>query len=292
MNPNLFIVGAPKCGTTAWYTYLKDHPDIFFPTIKEPHYFAFDMPGLRETTSLAAYLDIFESASAKKVIGEASVFYMYSEFAAEAIAKFNKDAKIMIFLRDQEFFVPSFHQQVLFTFDEEMESFQQAWRLSGDRPANTIPPNCRDLKVLDYKRLGHIADQIARYSAYFSEEQIAVIRFDDWVNDPRTMYLKILKFLGVDDDGRDNFAAINQARYHKNRVVGRLLHHPPMWIEGPKAFLKKALNVDSLGVASKVHTFNLARGYTEKPDRELTEMIIHYYRDQRQRIDQLPVRFL
>ena len=28
-KPNLFIVGAPKCGTTFLYHYLKKHPDIF-----------------------------------------------------------------------------------------------------------------------------------------------------------------------------------------------------------------------------------------------------------------------
>ena len=30
-KPNLFIVGAPKCGTTFLYHYLKKHPDIYFP---------------------------------------------------------------------------------------------------------------------------------------------------------------------------------------------------------------------------------------------------------------------
>ena len=52
-RPNLFIVGAPKCGTTAWVEYLRTHPDIFFPEIKEPHYFATDLPGMRWTDSLA-----------------------------------------------------------------------------------------------------------------------------------------------------------------------------------------------------------------------------------------------
>ena len=37
-KPNLFIVGAPKCGTTFLYHYLKQHPEIFFPDFKEPHF--------------------------------------------------------------------------------------------------------------------------------------------------------------------------------------------------------------------------------------------------------------
>ena len=37
-KPDFFIVGAPKCGTTALYEYLYPHPNIFLATIKEPHY--------------------------------------------------------------------------------------------------------------------------------------------------------------------------------------------------------------------------------------------------------------
>ena len=44
--PNLFIVGAPKCGTTSLYEYLRRQPQIFFPhnqdtlgRAKEPNHF-------------------------------------------------------------------------------------------------------------------------------------------------------------------------------------------------------------------------------------------------------------
>ena len=42
-KPNFFIVGAPKCGTTALYEYLRPHPNIFMPKVKEPHFFATDL---------------------------------------------------------------------------------------------------------------------------------------------------------------------------------------------------------------------------------------------------------
>jgi hypothetical protein len=37
--PNLFIVGAPRSGTTSLYNYLKQHPEVFMSPAKEPHYF-------------------------------------------------------------------------------------------------------------------------------------------------------------------------------------------------------------------------------------------------------------
>ena len=40
LKPNLFIIGAPKCGTTSIYSFLKQHPEISFPNLKEPKYFS------------------------------------------------------------------------------------------------------------------------------------------------------------------------------------------------------------------------------------------------------------
>ena len=35
-----FIVGAPRCGTTSLSRYLKDHPEVCFSRVKEPHFFS------------------------------------------------------------------------------------------------------------------------------------------------------------------------------------------------------------------------------------------------------------
>ena len=43
-RPDFFIVGAPKCGTTAIKRYLEHHPDIFMPLLDiEPHFFGTDV---------------------------------------------------------------------------------------------------------------------------------------------------------------------------------------------------------------------------------------------------------
>lgn len=36
--PNLYIAGAAKSGTTTLHDYLKEHPDIVMPAVKEPHF--------------------------------------------------------------------------------------------------------------------------------------------------------------------------------------------------------------------------------------------------------------
>ena len=40
--PNFLIIGAMKAGTTALYSYLKQHPEIYMSPVKEPNFFAFE----------------------------------------------------------------------------------------------------------------------------------------------------------------------------------------------------------------------------------------------------------
>ena len=40
--PNFMCIGAAKSGTTTLYDILKQHPEIFIPAFKEPHFF--DIP--------------------------------------------------------------------------------------------------------------------------------------------------------------------------------------------------------------------------------------------------------
>jgi hypothetical protein len=54
--PDFFLVGAPKCGTTALSEYLRAHPAIGFSSPKEPHFFATDRPFLRQMQSEEEYL--------------------------------------------------------------------------------------------------------------------------------------------------------------------------------------------------------------------------------------------
>src|SRR5690625_4937543 len=92
--PNLFLIGAPKCGTTAMSHYLAGHPDIFMSEqagIKEPHFFAGPddwIPSKNRINSWQKYSRLFRAAPpSAKYIGEASVSYLSSEKAVPRICK-------------------------------------------------------------------------------------------------------------------------------------------------------------------------------------------------------------
>ena len=115
-NPNLFILGAPKCGTTSLYTYLREHPNIFFSHIKGPHYFATDFENYRSVKTKVDYANLFSEANAQhSIIGEASVLYLYSENAIKGIYNDNPNAKLIIMLRNPIEVVQSWHAQMLWS---------------------------------------------------------------------------------------------------------------------------------------------------------------------------------
>src|SRR4029078_338240 len=97
-RPNLFIVGAPRSGTTALHAYLSTHPDVFMSDPKEPMYWADDLPGAMRSShapvaTLDEYLALFAKAEPRhRVIGEASPIYLRSRSAIPRIEAFAPDA--------------------------------------------------------------------------------------------------------------------------------------------------------------------------------------------------------
>jgi hypothetical protein len=276
---NLFIVGAPKCGTTAWVEYLRSHPDIFFPDSKEDCYFALDLPRFRFVRSEDEYSKLFAGAGNARFVGEASAMYLFSEAAAAAIRDYNPAAKILIFLRDQEDFLPSLHNQFLWEFSEEIEDFETAWRLSGRRPAETISPTCLEPRTLDYAAMGRFDEQVERYLANFPREQICVIRFRDWVGNPRGTYLQIMDFLGLQDDGRIAFPPVNPGATYRSRNLARLIIRPPRLARKVAQLMKKLTGPAGRFAVEKVRSAGLRStpGYRKRISPGLREEISRYY---------------
>ncbi|WP_072597465.1 sulfotransferase [Sinorhizobium americanum] len=264
MKPNLFIVGAPKCGTTAWVEYLGSHPQIFFSKAKEPHHFSHDFPKWCWARTPQEYLALFDESGDTPVVGEGSVRYLYSRVAAREIHKFNPDARILIFLRSQEDFLPSLHNQQLYNRDESIENFEEVWRLSGKRSLDNIPACCREPSFLDYKAMGRFREQVERYFAVFPAEQIRVLAFRDWIANPRGTYLDILRFLDLEDNGRVEFPPVNEAKHHKSRLVASLTQNPAPWVRKTSILLTRAAG-RQLGILARLRKLNKAAGYGSNP---------------------------
>lgn len=125
-TPNFFIVGAPKCGTTAMHIYLRQHPEIFMPEKKESHFFGSDLNSQYFIRDREKYLSLFSEAKDVKRIGEASVWYLYSKQAAYEIKEFSPSASIIIMLRNPVDMLYAQHSQFLYNGNENIASFEDA----------------------------------------------------------------------------------------------------------------------------------------------------------------------
>ena len=221
-NPNLFIVGAPKSGTTFLYHYLKQHPDIYFPNFKEPHFFGSDL--IRRNgaynLSLDEYQDLFKTD--KKIIGEASTFYIFSKDAPEEIYNFNPNAKIIIMLRDLVDLVHSLHSQFVFSGDEVIEDFTQALELEDSRlSGNKIPNQTTVVNKLFYtSNILSLPRSIQSFIRYFGRENIKFIDLDDIKKNPKKVYFETLEFLNIDSNlNIPDFKIINKNKTYKSKTV-------------------------------------------------------------------------
>lgn len=198
--PNLFIVGAPKCGTTALYQYLRQHPEVFMSAVKEPHFFGSDLQSTKFIRDRSEYAALFSEASGYQFVGEASVYYLYSKHAAEEIHASNPSASIIIMLRNPVDMVYSLHSQAVSSGNETIVDFAEALRAEAERSRGRGIPDIADFpQGLLYCDIARYAQQVNRYLDIFGPDSVKIILFDDFVRHPEQVFRETLEFVGVAD---------------------------------------------------------------------------------------------
>ncbi|MBN1563985.1 MAG: sulfotransferase [Anaerolineae bacterium] len=239
-RPNFFIVGAPKCGTTAMYAYLNAHPDVFMCPIKEPHYFGSDFVGgrFKRAGGLAGYLALFDGAGEAQRIGEASIFYLFSQRAAQEIHDFDPDAKIIALLRSPVEMLYAWYYELRFQAEEPLPTFQAALEAEAERKqGHMIPPRLFNMpESLYYRDLAKFTAQVQRYFDVFGRDVVQVTIFDDLKTDTPGVYRRTLEFLDLDPDVAVTLDRVNVSKTLRFPALRRFLHAPPQWwYRGPVA---------------------------------------------------------
>ena len=196
--PHFFIVGAPKCATSSLHLFLRQHPNIFMCSPKEPHFFSTDLPGLSEVASREAYDALFAGAPPGARRGEASAFYLRSTEAARNLHAANPQARIVLSIRNPVDASVSLYHQLRDGFREDQPSFAASWALQGARArGERLPPYCPEPAQLQYREIYSYHDQIERYFRTFGRDAVMVMRFERIKADPAGVADEVLDFLGV-----------------------------------------------------------------------------------------------
>jgi hypothetical protein len=276
--PDFFIIGAPKCGTTALYSYLREHAAIFAPA-KELHYFCDDFPNYGRIKSQDNYLSLFDGVEAEsKLAGDASVFYLYSEVAVRNIMAANAAAKVIIMLRDPVEMVQALHRQKLVSMDEDVDDFGTAWRLQAARAKGEhVPKRCREASHLQYRTVCSFAHQLGRVVRYVPKDQYRIIIFEEFAQDPQAAYDQVLAFLGLQPDGRTDFPRVNAShRWRWARMIEMLKDG-----QGTKPYgvAKKVVNSFGLRPGLAVKRWNRAVAPRPPIDAELRAELVDAFRE-------------
>jgi sulfotransferase family protein len=213
--PNLFVVGAPKAGTTSLWGYLHAHPDIFMSPMKEPGYFA-SVPYLPSVDDAEIYLGLFSAARGERFRGEATPAYLAPVHVPEAIRRVSPDARIVISLREPvDSSRSAFYFMAQLLPDLESRTFRQAIREELDGR------NRPDLPRYVWSAMYTAA--VGRYLEVFGE-RVFVLFFDDLVADTRGVVRRLFESLDLDPTPADRFNPTprNQFALPRNRIAGRL----------------------------------------------------------------------
>tara|TARA_B100000073_G_scaffold343079_1_gene347232 strand:- start:300 stop:1151 length:852 start_codon:yes stop_codon:yes gene_type:complete len=191
MKVNLFIVGAPKAGTTSLYHYLNQHPDIVMSKEKEPDFFSKENLSSQKlyynskfASSLSNYHDLFDFSD-HLFYGEASVSYLFYSGVAEKIKAYNPKSKIVIMLRNP--------------IDRAFSHFLMDFRLGlVSEDFETIFNKKSGLFFQQYFELGNYSCQINRYIKVFGLSNIHIIWHSDFKSNTLNEVTRTLEFLGLD----------------------------------------------------------------------------------------------
>ncbi len=229
--PDFFIVGHPKCGTTALYEMLRVHPEVFMPERKEPWFFGEELheavpprPGGTPRT-LREYAEWFAEAEPGQVVGEASAYYLWSHTAAANIARVNPRARIVAILREPASFLYSLHLQLLEQHTEVEKDFGRALALERERrEGRSLPRYTYWPQMLLYSEFLHYREQLERLHAAFPAEQVKVLIYDDFRADNAGTVREVQRFLGVADSGAVEPVSANPTVRPRSQLLNEAVH--------------------------------------------------------------------
>jgi len=217
-KPNFFIIGTPKSGTTSLFYHLDAHPEVFTPKIKEPHYFSH--PEVKSTyykTNIISneqnYLNLYKNVENEKAIGDLSTSYFFNYDSAERIKEFNKDAKVIVVLRNP--------------VERAISHYLMDFSLGYiNLPLDEVLKNEKDYKSFynQYVNIGFYEKPLKKFIEVFGRANILIILSDNLFNKTEKTLENVFNFIGVDTNLKlELFKKRNQFKKPKHPFVKKIL---------------------------------------------------------------------
>lgn len=222
-DPNFFVVGAGRSGTTSLHEFLGQHPDVFMCRRKSPNFFASHVPQpMWETPAARAmarqwvgdrdtYRALFSDASTERAVGEVSPVYLQALEVPDLVHAAYPQARVVAVLREPverafAHFVGRRRDGI-----ETFASFDERVRFELSAP---FPDDVAFGHVLGCGRYHHF---LRPYVERFGPERVKVLLHDDLVARPQASMAELFEFLDVDP----GFVPDTSARLNRTGVIRR-----------------------------------------------------------------------
>jgi hypothetical protein len=202
--PDFLIIGAMKSGTTFLYNLLTRHPLVEPAVFKETHYF----DKLIEEEGAEWYRRCFPEPGRRDgrrtITGEATPSYLSHPLAPERAAQVVPQARLIALLRNPVDRAYSDYQQVArkgrepLTFEEAIGAKKTQRGKGGETSERGAPINLDDARR-KYLSKSIYVDQLLRWSEFFADEQMLVLKSEDFFERGPDTLKRVLDFLDLPD---------------------------------------------------------------------------------------------
>ena len=251
-KPNLFLIGGPKCGTTAFCYMLKQHNSIKWATHKEIDYFCKDIKILHKLSkvkNIDAYLNKYFNFRKKNYnyIAEGSPFYLYSQVAVKNILKFNSKSKFIVLIRNPISMSYTLHNMLNFAGQEPESNFMKAWNLQTKRlnikPTDKLYNKYNEL--LQYKKICSLGTQLIKVKKIIPKKNLLILSYKDLQKDYKKVLKKTFIFLNINYQDVHR-KIVNKSTKVDNEFIKKILSSN--FSKTLRNKIVKILNVKSLGI--------------------------------------------
>lgn len=199
--PDFLIIGGKKCGTTSLYHLLTYHPYVERAAAKELHFFN----SLFEE-GIEWYRRCFPPPrwrdGRRTITGEATPCLSHP-LAPERMAEVVPQARLIALLRNPvDRTYSDYHHRIRLgretrTFEEAIEA-EQTWLLSKEDKTSEHRHSAGH-EFYKYLTGSIYVDHLLRWSRFFAEEQMLVLKSEDFYEHPRETLKFVLNFLDLPD---------------------------------------------------------------------------------------------
>jgi hypothetical protein len=207
-RPNLFILGAAKCGTSSLHEYLAEHPDVCMSDPKEPRFFEAEY----ERGAEHYWRGCWGHWSGQPVAGEARPANLFLPYVPERVRALNPDARLVVVLREPGSRAFSHWWQrvqqgleklpFMAALQENLRRIRAGTGFDGPegerRWRQALLPGSGTSRITTYLDTGYYAEQLRRYLALFPAEQVKVLLTDDLERGTDAVLRDLHAFLGVE----------------------------------------------------------------------------------------------